>query len=279
MRRVDDRLVDLGGHLPGGAEVVVDADLDEVDVHVGRRVHPLGRLLRRVGDDDRTGDADARVLQVGTLAVAHGDGFRSVAAEAGDRGDAVARIQRELVHHVLFGVEGGVGLEPAHVVDVPVGVDQPRGHRLAAKIHRGGVFGHRDRVARSDRLDHAVPDHDRTALDGLAVADDQARAGEGGQPRRRLDLLRLAAARGGSGEQGEGQRYRCATVQTLHLFYLPPAVSCRLNRTFTKGPAGPCRQPSGRHGSNAIPRSANANQFSSPCSSSITSPSRWISSP
>ena len=92
------------------AEVVVDPDLDEVDVHVGRRVHPLGGLFRGVGDDDRAGDADAGVVQIRTLAVAHGDGLGSVAAEADDRGDAVARVQRELVHHVLLGVEGRVGL-------------------------------------------------------------------------------------------------------------------------------------------------------------------------
>ena len=248
--RVDDRPVDFRRHLLGGAEVVVDPDLDEVDVHVGRRVHPLRRLLGGVGDDDRTGHAQPRVGQAGTLAVAHRDALGAVAAETGDGGHAVARVERELARHVLLCIEGRVGLQPANVVDVPVRVDQPRRHRPAGQIHRRGVLGRGDFAARPDRLDDAVPHHDRAALDGAAVPDDQARAGEGGQSRRRLDRLRRAAAGRRGGQDGGGRCDCRVTLQTLHV---------------------PCSCPS----------EWRSRQLSPPTSrsSSITAPSRSISAP
>ena len=60
---VDHRAVDLGRHLRRAAEVVVDADLDDVGLQSPRRERPPPRLLRRRAGHDVAGQIDAGPIQ------------------------------------------------------------------------------------------------------------------------------------------------------------------------------------------------------------------------
>ena len=210
VRGVDDRLVRLGGHLGARPQVVVDADLHDVGAELDGRVGLFLRLFRRRAGGDVPRDEQARVVQAGIrpLPVPDRDAGGTVAAEAEDGGDAVTRVETELMLDVLLRVEGGIRLEAAHVVHVSVGVDEARHEGSAADVDLLGVRRHLDGVAGPDRLDAAVANHQHAVLDGRGPrAVDDPGAHERLQPRRHLDLrFRAAASDGGHDSQPQQDR-------------------------------------------------------------------------
>ena len=131
MSCINDCFVDGGWHLLAAAEIVVDANLDVVDVHVGRGIHTLDCLLGRVGYDDWTSNAQTCMRQVAPFTVSDSDTLWPVAPEANDGGHAVAGVERKLTRHMLLGIERGVGFESTHVVDMSMCIDKARRNSAA----------------------------------------------------------------------------------------------------------------------------------------------------
>ena len=218
-------LIRLRGHLRAPPEVVVDADLHDVGPERDRRVGLLDRLFGGGAGGDVPREEEARLVDVGVrpLPVAHRHARGAVAAEAEHSGDAVARVEAELRLDVLLGVERSIRLEAAHVVHVPVRVDEARHDGPAADVDLLGVGRHLDRVGRPHRLDAAVAHHQHAVLDRVgARAVDDARAHERLQARRGLDL-RLAA--GGDGHDSQSQQD--GKTLRVHCLLLPPSSSSR----------------------------------------------------
>jgi hypothetical protein len=67
VRLVDDRAVDLGRHLWRGAEVVVDADLDDVHFLGGNVRDLLPRVVWCLGIEHRPGDEHPRPIERGGI--------------------------------------------------------------------------------------------------------------------------------------------------------------------------------------------------------------------
>ena len=208
------RLIDHGRrrlerHLGRRAEVVVDANLDEIRFHRGDAIDFLARGLGRGRVDHRAGDKEARAIERGRrLRVAKLEPGLSVAPEAHDRRDPVARVAAELIEQVGLGVELRARLQPARVADVAVRVDHPRHHRPAGEID-DRVAGMNLNGAIPNRRDAPVAAHaDVTARrDDPAVAIDDPRVVEPDRAHRAgRCLLARRASRRGHEQQHDDQR-------------------------------------------------------------------------
>jgi hypothetical protein len=193
VRLLDGRAVDLGPHLLRGAQVVVDADLDEVRISIGVEVHRRTRGLGIGRNDDRPRHVDARAGQVArAVAVAHAEPRVPVIAEAHDRRDAVAGVQAELPRHILLGVELGRARQSYGAPNVPVRVDDA-GHDCApTRIDVLGTDWHRHLRGGSDGLDppvlhheHAVRDRRRARPSRIVALTNALTPGSGGRRLRR----------------------------------------------------------------------------------------------
>ena len=170
---VDHRPKHLRRHLGGGAEIVINAYLDEVDVHGGVLVDHGADFVRRVARDDFTGNKESSALEhADVLRVPHADALFTVAAEALDGRDPVACVERELPQHVLFRVV--TGLEAARLPNVTVSIDHPRYDGAPGDVHLLGVIRNFDQRCRTDGSDPAVAhDHDGVVNGvGAATVDD-----------------------------------------------------------------------------------------------------------
>ncbi len=189
MRLLDDRPVDLGRHLGRGAQIVVDANLDDVGPRRRHARHGLTSLAGRPGGDDVAGHEDTRTVERRhRLLVACLKRRRLFSAEAPHRRDAVTREDAELPQRVCGGVRARA--QPVDVGDVGVRGEQAGEHELAGEV--GGPRPWRNlHVARStDGLDSPRTDQDRRVVDRRRPGDaHQAGADKG--VRRRCGVLWL----------------------------------------------------------------------------------------
>ena len=103
VRPGNDRPIDFGTHFLGGAEIVVDANLDPIRLQVRRRVDRCARLFWRFRGDDRSGDIKpAAVERRVVIVIAEAETSFTIVSQAHDRGHAVARVETDLTSQVLF---------------------------------------------------------------------------------------------------------------------------------------------------------------------------------
>ena len=180
VRFVDHGLVDLRRHLRRRSQVVVDADLHDVDLHRLIVGDQLARFVRRLRCEHRAGGEDAGAIERrGPLAVAQGEGRRLIVAEADDGGDAVVGIERA-GRASRCRASSGCRVKADRAADVAVCVDEARDDGLARKrrcVRRRPAPSRAPPVRPRDDL--AVAHDNRGVVDrrgGRAVHD--ARAGE-----------------------------------------------------------------------------------------------------
>ena len=214
----DHRFVDLLRHLARRAEIVVDANLDEVRLRRRHTPDHLTRRFRCVTGDDGSGDEQARVPERRhVLRVANLEAFLPIAAQAEHRGDAVPPVHAELRQHVLARIQLRPGLHAARVADVAVRVDQAGDDRLASEIVTRRIRGNLHARARPDLLDASGPnEHHPIVNRRITRVGNDARAGEcldtagrrwrRGGCRRRLQLCGNATHQDDCGGDGGGQR-------------------------------------------------------------------------
>ena len=167
VRLVDDGAVDLGRHLGRRAEVVVDADLHDVDFHRRVLVDQLARFFDRLRREHRPGDEEARAIERRRfLAVPRRDAGRLVVAEREDRRDAVGRVRPQILLDVLGGVFPC--LEAHGIADVAVRVDQSGDDGLAGERHALGAGRDGDARRRADGDDASVAHEDGGVVDRRA---------------------------------------------------------------------------------------------------------------
>ena len=191
---------------------------DDGDVHFPRRTIKaslLARLIRpvqmvfyysmhRVQFEPVAHVEQARVRETGVVVVgipyAHA-GLRAP-AQAVHRGDAVGRVQPQLV---ADGLVGGLALKPAgRAPHVAVGVDESGHHVPAAQVDLLGTVRDLHAAGRTHRLDAPVPHHHRRVLDRVAPeAVDEAHTGEGDHAVRGWRVGRSAAAERQDKEDGD----------------------------------------------------------------------------
>ncbi len=202
VRLVDGGAKRVGGHLRSRAQVVVDANLHEVGTHGLDRIH---RGARRRGIRSRdNGSSNEEPRDPDRLLVSNLDADGTVAAQAEHRGDAVARVDGELMSDVLGRIELGTRLESPHVADVPVRVDHPRHDRLARNVDAGRAGRNLDAGGGTDGGDLAVQDDHHAIGDrGGARAVDDARAHEREVGSRRGVLSANGSDRARRGQQAD----------------------------------------------------------------------------
>ena len=193
----DDRTVDLRGHLGGGAQVVVDSDLDPVRSHGGHGVGGHDGLLGRRSRHDRTRDEQARYAGavLAPARVAQREGRFAVAAQAVHGRHSEAGVARQFPGRVFPIVNADI--EAPGAADVAVRVDQTGDDVPLARIqgsdpgrlrqrHDVGVFrgrGDRQDPTAADLNDRALG-HGRTgSVPHVRVIDDEVGRWIDGRPR------------------------------------------------------------------------------------------------
>ena len=179
VRLVDDGSIHVGRHLRGRAEVVVHADLDDVRLVRGDVGDPLTGFVGRLAGNHLSGQKQAgpvegrRVLRIARL-----EGWRLLAAEAPERGDAVAREHAKLAQGVLARV--GAGRGALHVGDVHMGGDEPRQHDFAVEARRRCAGRDLSATCGAEGIHPAIPHDHQGVVDRLAASRvDHPHAGKG----------------------------------------------------------------------------------------------------
>ena len=171
----------------------MEAGLDDVHPHIRDAVDALPGLPRRLGDHVGAGDVQPRPVEPLTarLLVAHAHALHAVVAERVDCGDAVVGVEPQLRQQLVVERQRRVA-----VVEMCVGIDEPRDDGLAGDVHAGCAGGNRHVGRRADRLDTAAGNEHRGRFDGRrARAVDDPRAGQRDGLRLRKRRLRRGPSR------------------------------------------------------------------------------------
>ena len=183
-----------------GAQVGVHPHLEEVGGQGEAAGHGLAGLFRRAPADHLAGDPEAGAVEPLVLFVPQSRRFGPVPAERQDARDAVAGVETELAQQVLPVVVPA--LEPLHIADVPVRVEEAGNHGLPGEVGGNDARRDLDFAARPDAGDAAVLGHEHGVLEEPPAPVPQRRAGPGGHA---FGGRGRRGAAGAEDESGEGE--------------------------------------------------------------------------